>query len=69
MNIVIAEDDRSTARMLTVLARSWGYDVETYPGGHGALAALERDDTVELAILDWMLPEIDGPEICRRGSP
>jgi DNA-binding response OmpR family regulator len=66
MRIVIAEDDRPTARLLAGLARSWGYEVDAHTGGHDALAALEASATPELAILDWMLPEMDGPEICRR---
>lgn len=66
MRIVIAEDDRPTARLLAGLARSWGYEVEAHTGGRDALTALENSAAPELAILDWMLPEMNGPEICRR---
>jgi len=66
MRVLIAEDDRSTARLLAGLAQSWGYEVETHDSGRSALAALETGVAPDLAILDWMLPEFEGPEICRR---
>jgi phosphoserine phosphatase RsbU/P len=65
MRVLIAEDERVTARLLSEVVRSWGYDVVMATDGYEALAALEADDPPELALLDWMLPGLDGTEICR----
>ncbi|HET7218466.1 MAG TPA: response regulator transcription factor [Vicinamibacterales bacterium] len=66
MRILIAEDDAVTARILESLTRSWGYETSTIADGHAALAALEAAAAPQLALLDWVMPGIDGPEICRR---
>jgi sigma-B regulation protein RsbU (phosphoserine phosphatase) len=65
MRVLIAEDDRVTARLLSQVVGSWGYDVVRATDGREALAALEADDPPQLALLDWMLPGLDGPEVCR----
>lgn len=65
MRVLIAEDDRVTARLLSEAVRSWGYDVVVATDGREALAALEADNPPQLALLDWMLPGLDGPEVCR----
>ena len=65
MRVLIAEDDRVTARLLSEAVRSWGYDVVVAVDGREALTALEADDPPQLALLDWMLPGLDGPEVCR----
>lgn len=66
MKVLIAEDDPISCRMLEWLARKWGY--ESIAVNDGVLAAwiLERDDAPKLAILDWMMPGLDGLQICRR---
>jgi two-component system cell cycle response regulator len=46
--------------------RQWGYEVEQVGDGDAAAAALSRPDSPEIAILDWMMPGLDGPEVCRR---
>jgi CheY-like chemotaxis protein len=48
------------------LAASWGYDPVACADGLEALAVLRGSSPPELAVLDWMLPGLDGPEICRR---
>jgi diguanylate cyclase (GGDEF)-like protein len=64
--ILIAEDDR----MFRVLLESWlqdrGYDVTAAENGQQAWEALERENAPKLVILDWMMPGLSGPEICRR---
>jgi diguanylate cyclase (GGDEF)-like protein len=64
--ILIAEDDVVTARLLRALLDSWGFDVITVTDGVSALAVLQTADAPRLAILDWMMPGLDGPEVCRR---
>src|SRR5439155_12941520 len=66
MRILIAEDDVVTARLLRALLDSWGFDVVTVTDGVSALAVLQPPDAPRLAILDWMMPGLDGPEVCRR---
>jgi sigma-B regulation protein RsbU (phosphoserine phosphatase) len=66
MRILIAEDDRATARMLSSLIASWGFEVVTVADGESALEVFNRETRPQLVLLDWMLPTIDGLEICRR---
>jgi len=66
MRILIAEDDVVTARLLRALLDSWGFEVITVTDGVSALAVLQTHDAPRLAILDWMMPGLDGPEVCRR---
>jgi diguanylate cyclase (GGDEF)-like protein len=66
MRILIAEDDAVTARLLRALLDSWGFEVITVTDGVSALAVLQTADAPRLAILDWMMPGLDGPEVCRR---
>ena len=66
MRILIAEDDPVSSRVLEVTLTKWGHDVVTTENGLEAWAALQKDDAPRLAILDWMMPGIEGPEVCRR---
>jgi len=66
MRILIAEDEAVSRRLLESILVKWGHDVVVCTDGLAAWEALERDDAPRLAILDWMLPEISGVEICRR---
>jgi diguanylate cyclase (GGDEF)-like protein len=43
----------------------WGYEVVTVPDGRQAWQLLQQDDAPRLAILDWMMPELDGASVCR----
>jgi diguanylate cyclase (GGDEF)-like protein len=64
--ILIAEDDPVSRRMLQAFLTKWGYPVEVAVDGSEALAKLEEADAPQLAILDWMMPGLEGPEVCRR---
>lgn len=66
MRILIAEDDRVTARILTSLLTSWGYETAVAYDGESALEMITNQRAPFLALLDWMLPGMDGPEVCRR---
>lgn len=63
--ILVAEDDPISRRILEKNLKSWGYETLLANDGRGAWEAIQRPD-VRLALLDWMMPEADGPEICRR---
>ncbi len=66
MRILIAEDDRINRRLLEVSLRDWGYEVVSAADGAEAWAMLQEDDAPPLVILDWMMPVLDGVEVCRR---
>lgn len=66
MKILIAEDDPISRRVLAATLDKFGYEVEVASDGAQAWAMLQREDAPLLAILDWMMPELDGVEICRR---
>jgi len=66
MRILIAEDDATSRRVLKVTLTKWGYDVISFCDGTEACRVLESGDAPDLVILDWMMPGMDGPEICAR---
>ena len=66
MKILIAEDDAVSRRLLEATLEKFGYEVVVAVDGAEAWAVLQGADAPRLAILDWMMPEIDGVEICRR---
>jgi len=65
MKVLVAEDDPVTLRLLEATLRKWGYDVIGVRTGKEAEEVL-LGKGARLAICDWMLPEISGPELCRR---
>jgi phosphoserine phosphatase RsbU/P len=66
MRILIAEDDPVSRRILDLRLKAWGHDVVVTKDGTEAWAALQRNDAPRIAILDWMMPGMDGVEVCRR---
>lgn len=66
MKILIAEDDEISRRVLQVTLAAAGHEVVATENGAAAWSILEKDDSPKLAILDWMMPEMDGLEVCRR---
>lgn len=66
MKILIAEDDMVSRRVLAATLEKFGHEVVVAADGAEAWAMLQSADAPRLAILDWMMPEIDGVELCRR---
>ena len=66
MKVLIAEDDTVSRRLLEATLMRWGYEVVVASDGVEAWEALQGDDAPSLAILDWMMPGMDGLELCRR---
>jgi CheY-like chemotaxis protein len=64
--VLIAEDEAVSRRLLEATLRRWGHDVVVTVDGDAAWAALERPDAPSIAVLDWMMPGLEGVEICRR---
>ena len=65
MRILIADDDAVSRRLLEKSLTNLGHDVQAVADGQAALTALLAPDGPRLAILDWMMPGAEGPEVCR----
>jgi len=65
MKILIAEDEAISRRLLQARLTEWGYEVIACSDGIQAKEALQAEDAPQLAILDWMMPGMNGLEICR----
>jgi sigma-B regulation protein RsbU (phosphoserine phosphatase) len=66
MKVLIAEDDRTTGEILARTLQRWSYETTVVSDGLQAWEQLRTATMPTLAILDWMMPEIDGPDVCRR---
>ena len=66
MRVLVAEDDATTQRLLQALLKQWGYHVTACTNGDAAWAELSNPGGPSLAIVDWLMPGIDGPEVIRR---
>lgn len=66
MHILIAEDDPVSRRVLQAHLSKWGYEVIATKNGAEAWSVLQGNDPPPLAILDWMMPSMDGTEVVRR---
>ena len=66
MRILVAEDSSVSRFLLETSLKKWGHEPVTTVDGTAAWEALQRDDAPALAILDWMMPGMDGVEVCRR---
>lgn len=66
MRILIAEDDTVSRTVLQAALTKWGHEVVVTEDGEEAWEALQKDGAPALAILDVMMPGLDGVEICRR---
>jgi sigma-B regulation protein RsbU (phosphoserine phosphatase) len=66
MRILVAEDDPVSRRVLEAILTKWGFEVVAASDGNEAWTVLQQDDVPPVAILDWMMPGLDGVELCRR---
>lgn len=66
MRILIAEDDPISRRLLEANLNRIGYDVLACENGDQAWELLQPEDGPRIAVLDWMMPVMDGAEVCRR---
>src|SRR5215813_2069502 len=66
MQVLIAEDDRVTGEILARTLRRWNHESTLVADGEQAWNFLRAATAPTLAILDWMMPGMDGPDVCRR---
>lgn len=64
--ILIAEDHYVSRHLLERNLANWGFEVSSAEDGEAALRILESDEPPAIAIIDWMMPKLDGLEVCRR---
>lgn len=66
MKVLIADDDALSRKILEDALSKWGYEILMAHNGNEAWDILEKSDRPNLAVLDWIMPGMDGVEICRR---
>ena len=66
MRVLIADDDVVLRHSLRVHLERWSYHVTECVDGHQAWGALQKEEAAGLAILDWNMPGLDGPSLCRQ---
>jgi diguanylate cyclase (GGDEF)-like protein len=65
MKILVAEDDVVSRLLMQRTLAKFGYDVVLAGNGREALEILAQNDAPRLALIDWMMPELDGLTLCR----
>ena len=65
MHVLIADDSSEARLVLQTNLKKWGYDVIVAEDGNDAWEVLSSDNAPGIAILDWDMPGMEGPEICR----
>jgi putative two-component system response regulator len=66
MKVLIADDNHFYRCALEATLKEWGYEVTAVADGEAAWDVLRAESAPKIAILDWMMPKLDGVEVCRR---
>jgi diguanylate cyclase (GGDEF)-like protein len=66
MRLMLADDNDTFRRFLGDTLAGWGYEITAVADGLAAWQVLQDPDPPRLAILDWVMPGLDGPALCRR---
>lgn len=64
VRVLIAEDEPVARRLLDSMVQQWGYESVVCTDGAQAWEALQHASAPRLAVVDWMMPECSGPELC-----
>lgn len=64
VRILVADDNVVSRRPLEVVLKKWGYEVVAAASGSEAWRILQSESAPRIAILDWMMPGMSGPEVC-----
>jgi len=65
VRILIADDDPVSRRRVEIWLQRWGFEVAVTSNGTEALRILQQENPPRLAILDWMMPEMEGAQVCQ----
>lgn len=65
MRVLIADDSTISRRLLEAALTKWDYEVVVASDGTEAWRELQKENAPRMAILDWMMPGLSGPEVCR----
>ncbi|HNY85857.1 MAG TPA: diguanylate cyclase [Candidatus Hydrogenedentes bacterium] len=66
MRVLVAEDDPTSRVLLATMLKKWGHEPVCAADGLEAWSILEQAGAPRLVLLDWVMPGLDGPEVCRR---
>ena len=66
MKILLVEDSRLERHKISRYLTEWGLDFVAIESGTEALTLLEGSEPPNMVLLDWMLPDLDGIDVCRR---
>jgi len=66
MQILLAEDDRTVRWLLQGILNKEGYEVLAAANGEEAWQVMRGENPPPIAIVDWMMPEMDGVEFCHK---
>jgi len=66
VRVLIADDEATTRHLIQVTLGNWGFEVLTAEDGTEALRILQGSNSPEIALVDWVMPGVDGLEVCRR---
>jgi two-component system cell cycle response regulator len=66
MRVLVVDDDPLTLHMVVYRLRQWGHEVVSANDGTSAWELIESTPAPNVVIMDWMMPGISGPELCRR---
>jgi len=65
MKTLIAEDDYTSRSILETILKKWGYEVVSVSDGNDAWEILQEPEAPHLCLLDWMMPGMDGVDVCK----
>ncbi|MGE0473002.1 MAG: diguanylate cyclase [Nitrospirales bacterium] len=65
MRVLVVDDDPLTLHMVVYRLRQWGHDVVSAHDGDAAWEIIEAGPTPNVAIMDWMMPGMSGPQLCK----
>ncbi len=66
MKVLVADDEIVSRRLIETSVRRWGYDAVVASDGLEASQILHGPDAPKLAVLDWLMPGLDGIQLCRQ---
>ncbi|NJN47052.1 MAG: response regulator, partial [Candidatus Competibacteraceae bacterium] len=66
MKVLVAEDERVPRMLLSRQISGWGYDVVETDNGDTAWQCIVGQEPPRIAVLDWVMPGLDGVSICRK---